>query len=79
MVKGAAAHFGLRSGPWKYIAEPGYPISNEAQESPPPAIYNLATDPGETNNLVDDCAEIAAQLRSRLASITAAKSSRPRL
>jgi len=61
----AHKHFGcsslraLRTGPYKYI------------QSPKPELYNLATDPGETQNLFTQQRSLALPLKERLASLRA--------
>jgi len=45
---------GIVSGPWKYI------------QAPRPELYDLASDPGETKDLIASAPEKAAELRARL-------------
>lgn len=46
----------LRTGPWKYIAYPGYP----------PQLFNLQDDPGELNDLARRDEQTVARLDSQL-------------
>lgn len=68
----------IRRGSWKYIAHAGSGGNNyqqpplqqyalpEAVDGAQEQLYNLATDPGETTNLILEHAELAAQLRALL-------------
>jgi arylsulfatase A-like enzyme/tetratricopeptide (TPR) repeat protein len=49
--------FGLTQGEWKYIAAPA------------PELYRVASDPGETANLIDEEPAVARRLEARLASL----------
>ncbi len=51
--------YGLREGGYKYIL------------APRPELYDLRADPGETNNLVADMPELAADMREALESLGA--------
>lgn len=66
IMKAATAHFALRSGPWKYIAEPGFPLSGPPQPPSPHQLFNLEEDPGETRDLISSEPELAGTLRARL-------------
>jgi arylsulfatase A-like enzyme len=71
----------IRRGSWKYIAHAGSGGNNYQQ---PPLqqyalpetvtgaqeqLYNLASDPGETTNLIEEQTELAAELRALLAQV----------
>lgn len=68
----------IRQGPWKYLDHRGSGGNNYEQgelrplavpdtaPDAPGQLYNLADDPGETNNLVHKHAEIAQRLKSLL-------------
>ena len=65
--------FAIRRGDWKLILCPGsggwsQPIPGSPDEAnlPPYQLYNLADDPGETNNLCPDEPEIAEELEQLL-------------
>jgi arylsulfatase A-like enzyme len=72
----------LRRGPWKYI-EPGQGPSvnrstqTELGNNPAGQLYNLAEDPGETTNLLDQKPDIAGELRSRLQALRDSGRTRP--
>ena len=69
----------IRRGPWKYLDHKGsggnrykgnrrlekYMIEDTAPEAPG-QLYNLDTDPGETNNLYFEHPEIVKELKSQL-------------
>ena len=55
----------IRTTQWKLIlANEGNPRGLEAVE-----LYNIAADPGETNNLADSKSDVVAQLRQDLESL----------
>ena len=68
----------IRRGPWKYLDHRGSGGNNYASEKlrpfilpekapkAPGQLYNLDSDPGETNNLYFDHPEIVKQLKSQL-------------
>lgn len=55
----------LRDGDWKYVepARPGWP---RGRDPIPEGLYNLADDPGEQKNRIEDYPEHAAQMRELL-------------
>lgn len=62
-------HFAIRKGDWKYIDAKGHGGFAEIKETFPAdsvQIYNLANDPYETTNVIDENPEIANQLRELL-------------
>jgi arylsulfatase A-like enzyme len=50
--------FGVRSGSWKYSEARAEPVASE--------LYDLASDPGETRNVVAEHPELAARLSERI-------------
>lgn len=65
--------FAIRDGAWKLALCPGsggwsFPRPNEAKSKDLPAfqLYNLADDPGETNNLISQYLERAAEMREAM-------------
>jgi arylsulfatase A-like enzyme len=85
MVLGLA----IRKGPWKFIDQKGSD-SNDYKHGPlavvpecnnaptaPGQLYNLKTDPGETNNLYFEHPEIVRELKAQLEKSKAAGRSRP--
>jgi arylsulfatase A-like enzyme len=77
----------IRRGDWKYLDHPGsggnsYAASAELRpyhipDAAPAALYNLATDPGETNNLSLAKQEIAKELKTLLEQSKASGRSAP--
>ena len=79
----------IRGGDWKYLDHKGsggnryrgglqkYALPDSASETPG-QLYNLATDPGETMNLVAEKSEIAQSLKAKLEEFKASGRSRPR-
>lgn len=64
----------LRAGDWKFIL-PGHTCDGlgpwrHVEIPPPGCLFNLANDPGETNNLANAHPDQAAALAARLAAIT---------
>lgn len=64
----------LRQGPWKYIPASQGPrvfahTGIESGNAPEPQLYNLGTDPGETNNLAASDPERVKQMARLLQSI----------
>jgi arylsulfatase A-like enzyme len=51
---GWASLYGFRTGEWKYV------------RAPRPELYDLAADPGETRNVIDERPEVAAALSERV-------------
>ena len=74
MGDGPAAKLAFREGDWKYI-EPSKgpkksgPTNTELGNDPGHQLYNLATDPGETENLADREATRTVEMASRLEKI----------
>jgi arylsulfatase A len=80
----------IRRGAWKYLDHPGSG-GNRYERDPalrpfalpesvpdaPAQLYDLATDPGETTNLIRQQADIAAELKTLLAQTKANGRSRP--
>jgi arylsulfatase A-like enzyme len=62
---GRSGRFGYRSGTWKIVRQPG---AHREKRSPQDALYDLATDPGETTDVREKFPEIAAQLTKALTS-----------
>ena len=79
VVKAATAHLGLRFGPWKYIAEPGFALSGADPAGSPPQLFHLASDPGESADVLSANAEIAENLRAQLLDIVVKPRSTARL
>ncbi|MBL9205519.1 MAG: arylsulfatase [Opitutaceae bacterium] len=77
-----AGRLALREGRWKYI-EPSTgpavnrPTNSELANAPDPQLYDLETDPGETNNLAARQPERVATLRTQLEQIRTSGRSRP--
>lgn len=66
-------HFGYRLGKWKLLLAKGSggwssPRENESRDMPVAQLYNLETDPAETENLYAAHPEIAAKLLQQLES-----------
>lgn len=53
-------HDGVRKGKWKLMLQEQ---SKSQKKGPLPALYNLVSDPGETNNLYDHYPEVVGELR----------------
>jgi len=80
----------IRSGDWKYLDHKGSGGNNYGRGAlqkfaiPDPApkvpgqLYNLATDPGEKNNLVAEKPKIAQELKTKLEEFKASGRSAPR-
>ncbi|MDF7808374.1 arylsulfatase [Pontiellaceae bacterium B12219] len=76
-----SGHFAYRSGPWKLCLAKGSggwtaPKENAVPDGAPPAqLYNLETDPAETNNLYESHPEVVERLLKQLeADVTAGRS-----
>ena len=70
----AAGIFAIRKGPWKLVAGNGSGGRQAPRGKPfrkPYHLYNLAEDPGETRNLIEQKTQIAAQLEAELAALRA--------
>ncbi|MCR9200391.1 MAG: arylsulfatase [Planctomycetaceae bacterium] len=82
VLKSGGGHMAIRSGDWKYIDRLGSGgFSKPRRESPDPGqpdgqLYNLADDPGETNNLVASEPKIARRLKARMQGIARASGQR---
>lgn len=81
---GQAGNFGFRVGNWKLVRHDSKSARNVVVEkplanTPVPVfqLFDLAKDPGETTNVIDQHPEISEQLKSRLAKLIAAGRSRP--
>jgi arylsulfatase A-like enzyme len=77
-----AGQTSLRVGDWKYIPpSPGPKINantnTEMGRDPAGQLYDLGTDPGETNNLAAGQTERVKQMAMQLQMLKAARSSRP--
>jgi arylsulfatase A-like enzyme len=72
----------IRRGSWKYIAHEGSGGNNYQQEplqkyalpetvaGAKEQLYDLASDPGETKNLIEEQAGMAAELRALLGQVS---------
>ncbi|MGB6221970.1 sulfatase-like hydrolase/transferase [Haloferula sp.] len=68
-----ARTFALRTGDWKYISNtPLRRKQNGKNPSKKPELYNLESDPGEQNNLIDQNPEKAASMAKKLDELIAA-------
>ncbi len=63
LVHGGAA---VRWGDWKYHKKMSFSVMADGRDVSRPALYNLANDIGETNNVIDDHREIAQRLATAL-------------
>lgn len=66
-----SGRFGYREGDWKLLLARGSggwssPRERESLDAPEAQLYNMATDPSETNNLYETHPELAAYLLDRL-------------
>jgi arylsulfatase A-like enzyme len=69
----------LRQGDWKLMpADEGLGPRKRVADSHALALYNLATDPGETNNVAVEHPEVVKRLSARLEGIRGARSDGPR-
>lgn len=87
-----ARKLAIRRGDWKYLNHQGsggntyansemlkeFQLPTAAADEAPDQLYNLATDPGETQNLVAEHPEIAQELRELLAESIKQGRSRPK-
>jgi arylsulfatase A len=76
MVEEAGKTLALRSGYWKYIEPPQNNDRRPIQGGDKAALYNLAIDTAETNNIIDDYPEKAAEMDKMLSEIRNGKSLR---
>jgi arylsulfatase A-like enzyme len=82
----SAQHLAIRRGNWKYLDHPGSGGNNyeknpelrkyHCPDSTPAQLYDLATDPGETKNLLTVKPEIAKELKFLLENSKASGRSR---
>ena len=56
----------VRSGDWKYHKSQFLTVSKKYRKDESPALYNLKTDIGESNNVIDQYPEIAKRLAKAL-------------
>jgi len=68
MIEETRTRRALRSGDWKYIIGP-----KKKQKDTGPELYNLATDPGEQNNLVHLKKEVAEKMDKQLKDVIASE------
>lgn len=71
---------GIREGKWKLIVKHQHYWKNkepETDQSGPPYLYDLESDPGEANNLAKEKPEIVDALREKLNKTVAAGFTRP--
>jgi len=61
-----SGRFAIRKGDWKFIAAKGSGGWSKGGDGKPAQLYNMATDRKESNNLVDEKPEIAANLTQLL-------------
>ncbi len=71
---GQAGNYGFREGNWKLLRHDSKKTSNtelrlERHSIDQFQLYNLASDPGERDNVIDKNPEIAERMKKRLASI----------
>lgn len=76
-----AGALALRMGPWKYIdrnkgAKRSKETDTELGNDPTGQLFNLSSDPGETNNIAADHAKQASEMDARLKDLRAKPSSR---
>lgn len=76
VVKAGGAHLALRSGPWKYISEPGFAIKGPPLPPDTPKLFNLEADPCEATDRTAENDAVARELRARLAALAGTPSSR---
>ena len=81
---GNSGTYGLRVGDWKlhrYDRKSAYNVVVEQKltrtKTPPFQLFNLATDPAERKNLIDEEPEVAARLKAQLAKIIEDGRTRP--
>ncbi|WP_289053757.1 sulfatase family protein [Carboxylicivirga marina] len=73
MIEEAIKHKALRRGDWKYI--PAHPRTYASPEMGK-QLYNLANDPGEQNNLIEEQPEIAKSMAEELGKLINSESIR---
>ena len=79
---GQGGNYGYRDGKWKLLRHDSKKTSNtelrlERRPIEPFSLYDLATDPGERQNVIDQHPEVAAKMKNKLAQIIQAGRSRP--
>ncbi len=62
VVKSSSMTFGIRKGKWKYIRNVKTSNRNSAKDE----LYDLKSDPTESNNLLKECPDIAQTLQKEL-------------
>lgn len=61
----------VRSGQWKYHAKETFKVKATKRDTKGPTLYNLATDIGESVNVIDEHPDVAARLREALETFSA--------
>jgi len=74
---GTNGPFGLRQGHWKFISPAGARRANQGAAGPLGQLYDLAKDPGETNNQAASQPEKRKEMEALLAKVRRAGRSRP--
>jgi arylsulfatase A-like enzyme len=73
MLEEAGRRLALRQGQWKYIAPAKGDNKPGRGAGPGAALYDIASDPGESTNLIHHQPVLAAQLDARLQQLVQAK------
>jgi len=74
---GTNGPFGLRQGHWKFISPAGVRRAKQGAAGPLGQLYDLAKDPGETNNQAASQPEKRKEMEALLAKVRRAGRSRP--